>query len=132
MAMNVDASDFLLQAERTIEATQKATAEVMDDILTDLELHATNIAPVDTAALRRSAHHEKKVEPHRVVGEVAMSAKNGRFNYALWTHEEEYRVSNPGSFNGYPVGNQYLRRPLYGEFQKYMQWWSDAVAKATN
>ena len=131
MSMNVDASSFLLQAERIIEETDKATAEVMEDILTDLELHATNIAPVDTAALRRSAHHTTRVLPGRVIGEVAMSAKNNGFNYALWTHEESYNVSNPGSYNGYMVGNQYLRRPLYGEFQKYMQWWSDLVAKAT-
>lgn len=131
MSMNIDAMNFLVQSERIIDETQKATAEVMDDILTDLELHATNIAPVDTAALRRSAHHTKQVLPGKVVGEVAMSAKNNGFNYALWTHEEEYKVSNPGTFNGYTVGNQYLRRPLYGEFQKYMQWWSDSVAKAT-
>jgi hypothetical protein len=134
MGLDFDTSDFEERMQQMEEKADKATAAIMDDVLDDLVLYSSNIAPIDTGLLRGSHTKEKKEKKGKVVGEVSYSAiqdslRYGMFNYALWTHEYMSRAKSTGSFEGYHVGNKYLYRPLIGEFPKWMEWWSVALEK---
>ncbi|WP_246064990.1 hypothetical protein [Melghirimyces algeriensis] len=114
----------------SVQATARTSMQATVD---DLERIATNITPIDTGQLRRSA--TKKVSGKTIiVGEVGFSAVNnskgyGPFNYAIWTHEASYTPSHTGGTDGYAIGNKYLSRPLYGEAEKYLRWWAEGIKK---
>lgn len=134
-----DISDFMRRTDLMKVAAVAAARTAVEDSIDDLERIATNIAPIDTGALRRSANKRVTASPLRVVGEVSFSAvenspRYGRFNYALWTHEASYSLgprsaASPGT-DGYSVGNKYLSRPLHGEAPKYFMWWATAIRGA--
>lgn len=132
---DIDISQVKLKLEAKERVAEAASIAAMQKSVDDLERIATNIAPIDTGQLRRSATKSVKPLPGGVVmGEVGFSAYNGEFNYALWTHEMLYNLgpqsqAAPGT-DGYSVGNKYLSRPLYGEAPKYFSWWSAAMAQA--
>jgi hypothetical protein len=102
----------------------------IQDSMDDLKRISTEIAPIDTSNLRRSAKTRVTEQVTKTVGEITFHAvemtSSGRFNYGLWIHEGEYNLgplsaAAPGT-DGYEVGNKYLERPLYGESEKYKRW----------
>lgn len=131
MSFEFDGADFLRGLGAKQLQAQAAAKLGMHDATDDLALISQNIAPIDKATLRRGV--DKRVaweSPTALVGEVGFSAVekdgNGRFNYAIWTHEQSYNLgaqsaSSPG-YKGYSVGNKYLERPLKGESKKYVEW----------
>lgn len=133
MSFTIDDSQFQAITSKIMPAVQVVAHTAMQASADDLERISTNIAPIDTGQLRRSA--TKKVSgTTRIVGEVGFSAVTtspgyGSFNYALWTHEASYTPSHSGGSDGYAIGNKYLSRPLYGEAEKYFRWWAEGVQK---
>lgn len=133
MSFTIDDSQFQKYLTKTMPAVTAAAKVAMQATVDDLERISTNIAPIDTGQLRRSA--TKKVSGKlRIVGEVEFSATEtspgyGSFNYAIWTHEASYTPSHSGGTDGYPIGNKYLTRPLHGEMEKYVKWWIEGVNK---
>jgi hypothetical protein len=110
----------------------------MQDSVDDLKRIAVDIAPIDSADLRRSGHATVRQTATDVVGEVSFSAVDNssgqHFNYAIWTHEGDYNLGPlsaqaPGT-DGYTVGNKYLERPLKGEAEKYMRWIAEEIEDA--
>jgi len=110
----------------------------MQDSVDDLKRIAVDIAPIDSADLRRSGHANVRQTATDVVGEVSFSAVDNssgqHFNYAIWIHEGEYNLgplsaAAPGT-DGYAVGNKYLERPLKGEAEKYMRWIAEEIRDA--
>lgn len=132
---DMDISKVKLNLEMKERKADAAAIAAMQKGVDDLERIATNIAPIDTGQLRRSATKSVKPMPGGVVmGEVGFSAYNESFNYAIWTHEMPYNLgpqsqAAPGT-DGYSVGNKYLSRPLYGEAPKYLAWWAAALGQA--
>lgn len=133
MSFTIDDSEFQRYMTKTLPAVHAAAKVAMQASVDDLERISTNIAPIDTGQLRRSAT-KKVTGKTRITGEVAFSAVEtspgyGSFNYAIWTHEASYTPSRMGGSDGYPIGNKYLSRPLYGEMEKYVRWWVEGVNK---
>ncbi|MFD1444267.1 hypothetical protein [Thermoactinomyces vulgaris] len=144
MDFEIDATEFFVKIDRIDARVTKAAHNAVEKSVQDLETIATNIAPIDTSTLRRSASSRVVDRGNRfsrqVIGEVGFSATEyspgyGAFNYAIWTHEYTYNLGPQsraaGGYAGYPVGNKYLTRPLRGEAKKYHRWWSDAIREAT-
>lgn len=133
-----DFSEFDRMTARHEGGTERALEEALDEVLDDLILFSSNIAPKRTGTLRKSHSREiKKRSNGNIVGDVAYSAieeslRYGLFNYALWTHEKDYNPSMSGSFRGYHIGNKYLSRPLYGESDKWLGWFGEAVVRSVN
>lgn len=134
MGFEIDDKDFVMKVTQIGERVPKAALKAVQKSTLDLEMIATNIAPIDKGTLRGSANAEVQNKGLWIVGEVAFSAVNNGFNYAIWTHEYTYELgpqskAAPG-FAGYSVGNKYLSRPLEGESSKYFRWWADAIKEA--
>ncbi|MEI2356059.1 hypothetical protein [Mesobacillus zeae] len=135
----LDFSDLLRGLDLTEVKTQAAVKQGVHDSMGDLKRISVNIAPIDEADLRRSAHYRVTTKPTEVVGELTFSVTNtsegyGRFNYAYWTHEINDNLgpksqAAPGT-DGYAVGNKYLERPLKGEAEKYMRWIAEEIEDA--
>lgn len=134
----LDFSDLLRGMDFTEKATQEAVKRGVHDSMDDLKRISVNIAPIDEGDLRRSASYRVTPKAHSVVGELTFSVTNessaGRFNYAYWTHEMDYKLGPtsagaPGT-DGYHVGNKYLERPLKGEAEKYKRWIAEEIKDA--
>ncbi|WP_404351674.1 hypothetical protein LG311_10275 [Sutcliffiella horikoshii] len=138
MSFEFDGADFLKGLGAKELKTRAASELGMRDSTDDLAMISQNIAPIDKSTLRKNV--DKRItweSPTRLAGEVGFSAVekdgNGRFNYALWTHEQSYNLGeqsadSPG-FKGYAVGNKYVERPLKGESQKYIGWIMKEIGK---
>lgn len=135
-----DASDFI--AKLTVSETQALGASLIavQDSVDDLKRISSEIAPISMSGLRKSVKGTVELDPKGIMGVVSFSvtetSAKGRFNYALWTHEQDYELGEqsqaaPGT-DGYHVGNKYLERPLKGESDKYVSNWAKAIAGAWN
>jgi hypothetical protein len=132
-----DADEFFRGLDVLDTAVAKAAEFEMDRATDDLLRISSNIAPIDKSTLRKSGKKYVKWRYGAVVGAVTFSAVEsssgyGRFNYALWTHEQDYELGEqsaaaPGT-DGYEVGNKYVERPLKGESVKYLKWLTEGVA----
>lgn len=132
--LEFDASDFFAQLGLTEARVQVAVKRGVQDSMDDLKRIAVDIAPIDSADLRRSGEANVVATPALVVGEVTFSAKNDGFDYATWIHEADYSLGPlsqqaPGT-DGYSVGNKYLERPLRGESEKYLRWIAEEIKDA--
>jgi hypothetical protein len=124
-------------AQATAEVRAAAKLGIQESV-DDLKRIAVDIAPIDSADLRRSGHATVTETPTNIIGEVSFSAVDNtggqHFNYAIWIHEGEYNLgplsaAAPGT-DGYEVGNKYLERPLKGEAEKYIRWIAEEVEEA--
>jgi hypothetical protein len=135
---DIDFSDFERHLTQKTEQILEVELTAMHDTTDDLARISSNIAPILKSTLRKSVDTKVRVsKAGNVIGWVTFSAvedsASGRFNYALWTHEQDYELGPvsrgaPGT-DGYEVGNKYLERPLKGESEKYIEWVAEAIRK---
>jgi hypothetical protein len=119
----------LKQGKKFIHNTVRNTAiETMKDNMKDLERVASETAPLDEGDLEMSGFHDVDEAGAKITGWVGFEVFNEDFNYAIWTHEEDYNLGERSqqkaggsgmSGTSYPVGNKYLTRPLEGEAPYY-------------
>ncbi|MBC9786717.1 hypothetical protein H1S01_19950 [Heliobacterium chlorum] len=102
--------------------------QAVHDCADDLVRTSSETAPHDKGILEKSYAKEVIAASNQVTAKVDYSVKEGGFNYALAMHEMNYRLgpgslAKPGGYGmsgkHYPVGNQFLTRPLEGEAQTY-------------
>lgn len=138
--LKLDFSDLLKGMSFTNVAVKEAAKRGVHDSMDDLKRISVNIAPIEDGDLRRSASYRVTPKANSVVGELTFSVTNesgaGRFNYAYWTHEMEYKLgpqsqAAPGT-DGYDVGNKYVERPLKGEAEKYKRWIAEEIKEAVD
>lgn len=137
---NVD--DFLRGLDMSDKDVRKGAERGMHDVTDNLLQVSRDAAPIDKSTLRKSGHSDVQWQGDTVIGEVTYNATEssggGRFNYALWTHEMDYKLGEqsllaPGgqgiSGKHYEVGNKYLERPLKGESDAYKQIIANEIRK---
>lgn len=133
----LDVSNFVSKLTVTETKTLANALTSTQDVMDDVKRISSEIAPIDSSRLRKSVETSVKLEPRGIIGEIKFSAveesKKGKFNYALWLHEQEYNLGDksqaaPGT-DGYEVGNKYLERPLKGESEKYVKMWAETIGK---
>lgn len=143
MSFEFDVDDFLRGLDMSDKKVQKAAHKGMEDVTDDLARTASETAPHKKGTLEKSYDKDVKWTSNKtIVGEVTFSikerGKSGDFNYALWTHESNYKLgkdslSKPGgmgmSRQRYPVGNKYLERPLKGESDAYKKHIAETIRK---
>lgn len=134
-----DVDGFLKSLDFTDKKVRKAAEQGMEDAVNDLVRVSSDIAPIDKGTLSKSV--DSKVYwtlGNSVVGEVSFSIREGKFNYALWTHEEVYKhgegtLNNPPaqgmSGKSYYAGRKYLERPLKGESDTYRNHIAETIRK---
>lgn len=132
--MEFDFAGVVANMEAAAARVRQAARDGVQDSVDDLKRIAVDIAPIDSADLRRSGNAIVRQTPNETVGEVSFSANDNGFNYAIWIHEGEYNLGPlsaqaPGT-DGYEVGNKYLERPLKGEAEKYMRWIAEEIEDA--
>lgn len=143
VTFNVD--DFLKSLDFTEEAVRRGAERGMNDNVDDLARISSEIAPHDGGTLEKSYSKEVDWDGNTIVGTVEYSIsekdRNGNFNYALWTHESEYKLgegsiakqisggTQGNSGRSYGVGNKYLERPLKGESDYFKRHLADEIRK---
>jgi hypothetical protein len=119
---------------------KKAMRDAMTDITLDMKRVASLSAPHDTGFLEKNAEHEVYVGSQYIEGTVGFSAMRKGFNYAEWTHNEDYELgekskrkkggkSKFGS-GRVPVGKGYLENALKQNEAGYLQHLQDAYRDA--
>jgi hypothetical protein len=102
--------------------------KAMKASMQDLNRVASEAAPLDEGVLEMSGTNSATANGTRIVGEVGFEAWNEDFNYAIWTHEEDYNLGKRSakksggaglSGKSYEVGKGYLIRPFEGEASTY-------------
>jgi hypothetical protein len=119
----------LSSGRKFIHNTVRKTAiETMKENVKDLNRVASETAPYDEGDLEVSGFHSVVAKGAEIIGSVGFEVYNKDFNYAIWTHEEDYNLGKGslskggGSGNSgksYEVGNKYLTRPHEGEAPYY-------------
>lgn len=114
---------------RKIKGTVRAKSiDGMKTSMKDLTRVASEAAPLDEGDLEMSGFHDVDVHGSEIKGWVGFEAFNKDFNYAIWTHEENYNLGekSKGKSGGaglsgghYEVGKGYLIRPFEGEAKTY-------------
>ena len=132
--LDFDISGFLSNLNNTNARVQRAVRTGVQDCMDDLKRIAVDIAPIDSADLRRSGQAKVTQVAGHTVGEVTFQAIDNGFDYATWIHEGDYNLGPlsaqaPGT-DGYSVGNKYLERPLRGESAKYLRWIAEEIKDA--
>jgi hypothetical protein len=134
-SFEINFSGVVANLQRMSDEVKHAAKNGVQDSMDDLKRIAVDIAPIDSGDLRRSGNAKVRENAKSIVGEVSFSAIDNssgkRFNYAVWTHEADYKLGplsaqSPGT-DGYEVGNKYLERPLRGEANKYIRWIAEEV-----
>lgn len=133
-----DMDDFFSHLSGKETQVLAETKEAVHDAVDDLARISSEIAPIKDSHLRKNVDKKVEVSTKGVIGEVSFNiteqSKSGsRFNYALWIHEQDYKLGPrsskaPGT-DGYAVGNKYLERPLKGESDRYIKNILEAAAK---
>lgn len=132
--LDFDFSHLLNHLDVTDARVKAAVRNGVQDSVDDLKRIAVDIAPIDSADLRRSGQAKVTEIGGRIVGDVTFTAIDDGFDYATWIHEGEYNLGPlsaqaPGT-DGYSVGNKYLERPLRGESAKYLRWIAEEIKDA--
>lgn len=120
---------------KAIHNTVRSTAiSTMEDCMKDLERVASETTPYDEGDLEMGGFNDVDLAGAKIIGWVGFEAWNDHpnrsydFNYAIWTHEENYNLGDRSrkktggrglSGKSYPVGNKYLTRPHEGEAKTY-------------
>lgn len=133
-----DTSNFLQFIANKQDDIRDETKKRAHDIADDLARIAVDIAPIKSSNLRGSVDTVVKENKNNIVAEVSFSVINeeDNYNYALRMHEEDYNLGEKSKqahgTDGYQVGNKYLERPLYGEKDKYFNWYTQGVVDGIN
>jgi hypothetical protein len=119
---------------------KKAMKDAVLDVTLDLKRVASMSAPHDTGFLEKSAQHEVFESSQYIEGAVGFSAVEDGFNYAKWTHDEEYELGaksakkkgGKSKFGGatVPVGTGYLENALEYNKQGYFKHIEDKYKEA--
>jgi hypothetical protein len=127
--MRVDFVDNSKLLERKVKSAMK---DAVLDVTLDMKRVASASAPHDTGFLEKQAQHEIFVANQYVEGTVGFSAVHDGFDYARWTHDEEYNLGEKSARkrggksrfgNGtVPVGQGYLENALNMNKQGYLQY----------
>jgi hypothetical protein len=133
MSMDFDASDFLRHLTQHEARVRTNATTSLHDTTDDLLRISRDLAPVDSADLRRSGSTRFFMSPTKFTGEVSFGVTKGNFNYAYKMHESDYNLgptsAGAGGTDGYNVGKKFLQRPLEGESAKYMTWITEAILR---
>ncbi|MEK4789518.1 hypothetical protein [Bacillus sp. FSL K6-2971] len=131
MSFTFDASNFISGISAASRGALEGAAHALGDSGEDLARVAQNIAPIDKGMLRSSVKKKFKLTAGKASVDVSFRAVEDGFNYAIWTHEMDYKLgptsAGAGGIDGYEVGNKYLERPLRGNADKYVRWIADGA-----
>lgn len=118
----------------------KAAADGMNKIVTDLVRVSSEAAPFEEGDLERAGDKTVLSTTNSVIGVVGYEVYNKDFEYALWIHEDGSYNLQEGSLTKadakglsgrtYPVDRKYMSRPLYGEADTYKKILEEEVEKA--
>lgn len=135
MRIDFDFKLDMKKLEAVAGQVRKAMELGMNDVVDDLIRTSSDTTPILKGTLQKAwSRNVRWLSASKIEGTVGYRADEGGFNYALWTHEYDYKLGaeslkKPGgtgmSGKHYPVGNKYLTRPLEGEKQAY----HDHIAK---
>jgi hypothetical protein len=122
--------DFVDNSKLLNGRIKKAMKDAVLDVTLDLKRVASMSAPHDTGYLEKNAQHEVFVASQYVEGTVGFSAVENGFNYAQWTHDEEYELGEKSArkrggkskfgSGTVPVGKGYLENALEYNKQGYI------------
>lgn len=122
--------DFVDNSKLLNGKIKKAMKDAVLDVTLDLKRVASMSAPHDTGYLEKNAQHEVYVASQYVEGTVGFSAVENGFNYAQWTHDEEYELGEKSArkrggkskfgSGTVPVGQGYLENSLEYNKQGYL------------
>lgn len=88
---NVDV-DFVDHSKLLNRKVKTAMKNAMTDVVLDIKRVSSLSAPHDSGFLSKSAQHEVYIASQYIEGSVGFSAMDKGFNYAEWTHEEDYEL----------------------------------------
>lgn len=134
--------DFVDGSKLISKKVKRAMTEAMTDVTLDMKRVASLSAPHDTGFLSKNAQHEVWVSSKGIEGSVSFSANRGSFNYAQWTHDQQYKLGKKsakkkGGKSKYgsgtvPVGTGYLENTLENNRAGYLDHLGDAYRNALN
>lgn len=143
LQLDFDVDEVMRNFDNAREEAERGAKRGFEDVIFELVRVSSEIAPFDEGILQRSHAEEIKQTRNGYIGTVEYSVKeaqaNGKhFNYALWTHEGDYKLGGkslkrPGttglSGKHYSVGNKYLERPLKGEQKEFYAMIAEEIKK---
>lgn len=118
----------------------EAVKDCMDDIKDDAVRTASGSAPVDTGKLEKSYFvRSKKVPLKRCDFSLTFRAMNKGFNYAIWTHDADYKLGVKSRAKQPPksrfakgtlrVGNKYLTNMTEASEDNWRKFMQDNVSR---
>ncbi|WP_028560845.1 hypothetical protein [Paenibacillus pinihumi] len=129
MSITFDTKGFTAAVAITQKKAAAAAKDGMHDAMDNLLRRSRELAPLDKGILRMMAWSEVTESDGVVTGEVYYSVVenngNGRFNYALRTHEMG-EFKNPTTPGTQP---KYLERPLKENAERYRDEIAAAIRK---
>jgi hypothetical protein len=124
--------DFVDNSKLLDKKINKALKDAVLDVTLDLKRVASASAPKDTGFLEKSAQHEVVATSEYIEGTVGFSAVENGFNYAEWTHNEDYKLGEKSKrkrggksrfgVGTVPVGKGYLKNALEMNEQGYLDY----------
>ena len=132
--------DFVDNSKLMNGKVKKAMRGAMLDVTLDLKRVASSSAPHLTGYLSKTAQHEVFVASQYVEGTVGFSAVEDGFNYAQWTHDEQYELGEKSAkkkggkskfgSGTVPVGTGYLENALEQNKAGYLRHLQEAYLNA--
>lgn len=132
--------DFVDNTKALSGKVKKSMNNAMTDVVLDVKRVASMSAPHDTGFLEKSATHQVFTGSQGIEGTVGFSAVDHGFNYAKWTHDEQYKLGEKSKkkkggkskFGGgsVPVGRGYLDNALKFNEAGYMDHLREAYHSA--
>lgn len=131
--------------KKITKGVENAVSKSLEGCMKDLERVASETAPLDEGDLEQGGTNGIQKVANGYLGWVKFeafsnsSAKWPQFNYAIWIHEEDYRLGPRSrqkaggkglSGKSYAVQKHYLTRPLEGEAETYRNIIEDKVKKS--
>lgn len=136
---NVDV-DFVDRSKLLNKRVRRGMQDAMTDVVLDLKRVASMSAPHKTGFLEKNAQHEIFVGSQGIEGSVGFSAVERGFNYAKWTHDEDYELGEKSKRKSggqskfgsgrVPVGKGYLENALEMNREGYLRHLQDAYTNS--
>jgi len=118
MAVNVKFTNRTKQAARALE---KESQKAFIDVVNDIKRVSSDAAPFKTGVLERN-RLDTTIGKDSMKGTISFEAFNRGFNYAIWTHNENYNLgegslkkrggSSKFGSGTVPVGTGYLENTV--------------------
>ena len=122
------------------KAVKRNMTDAIVDVTLDLKRVASKSAPHASGFLEKNAKHEIYVSGSYAEGTVSFSAVEDGFDYAEWTHNEDYELGEKSAkktggkskFGSgiVPVGRGYLENALQNNKKGYMNHIEDKYREA--